>query len=70
MGSVCLEFRGEMRTKYINLRVISSEMIFKAVKLDEIIKGVGVDRKGDSPRTEPETGTNYYQKHFCNCQGL
>lgn len=40
-----LEFRVEVWTKYINLGVISLEMIFKAVKLGEIIKGVGVDRK-------------------------
>lgn len=48
-----LKFRGGSWTKYINLGVISAEMMFKATKLDEIIKGVGVDRKEESPRTEP-----------------
>ena len=33
-----LKFRGEVWPKYINLGVISLEMIFKAVKLDEIIR--------------------------------
>lgn len=42
MGS---EFR-EAWTKYVTLGVTSVEMIFKAVKLDEIIKRVGVDRGG------------------------
>lgn len=51
-------------------------MIFKAVKLDEIIKGVGVDRKEESPRTELRGGSKlvhqccHYQKHFCTFQGL
>lgn len=40
-----LEFRGEVWTKYINLGVISAEMLVKAMKLAEIIKGVGVGRK-------------------------
>lgn len=66
-----LEFRVEVWTKYINLGVISLEMIFKAVKLGEIIKRVGVDRKEEGPRTEPRAGPDcLYQKHFCNCQGL
>lgn len=33
-------------------------MIFKAMKLDEIIKGVGVDRKEEGVRTEPKGGSN------------
>lgn len=28
-------------------------MTFNGVKLDEIIEGVGVDRKEESPRVEP-----------------
>ena len=52
-----LKFRGEVWTKYINLGVISAEMIFKAMKLDEIIEGVGVDRKEESPRIEPRRGS-------------
>lgn len=52
-----LKFRGGFWTKYINLGVISAEMMFKAMKLDEIIKGVGVDRKEESPRTEPRRGS-------------
>lgn len=40
-------------------------MIFKAVKLDEIIKGVGVDRKEETTSAEPRAGSNcHYQKHF------
>lgn len=53
-----LEFRGEVWTKYINLGVIRLEMIFKAGKLGEIIKGVGVDRKEEGLRTEPRAGSN------------
>lgn len=50
--SVRLESR-EVWTKYINLGVISVEMLFKAMKLDEIMQGVGVDRKEEGLKTEP-----------------
>lgn len=53
-----LEFRGEVWTKYINLGVISAEMLFKAMKLAEIIKRVGVGRKEEDPRTEPRRGSD------------
>ena len=41
--------------------VICTEMIFNAMKLDEIIKGVGVDRKEESPRMEPRGGSKLFR---------
>lgn len=54
VGSGSSEFKGEVWTEYIKLGVICLEIIFKAVKLDEVIKGVGVDGEEEGPRTEPE----------------
>lgn len=50
-------------------------MIFNAMKLDEIIKGVGVDRKEESPRMEPRGGSKLFRcsaitKNTCNCPGI
>lgn len=43
----------EVWTKDINLGVISVEMLFKAMKLDEITQGMGVDGKEEGLKTEP-----------------
>lgn len=41
-------WRKEIQAEDINLEVIRLEMIFKAIKLDESIKGIHGDRKKDS----------------------
>lgn len=45
VGYGCSKWRKEIQAEDINLKVICLEMVFKAIKLGESIKGINVGRK-------------------------
>lgn len=40
-----LQRKGEVKTIYINLRIINIHTVLKTLRLNDITKGVGIDRR-------------------------
>lgn len=70
VGYMNLKFRKKVRFGAINLGVISKKVVFRVISLDEIIKGVTVDREQNNNQVLRHVSIKKYERSWWTNKGL